>query len=466
MKATIDSIVLCVSLWTVAVWHELAHAETATTNASAEPTIPYLPTHHDVVRDLLWLADVTTNDIVYDLGSGDGRVVIAAVRDFGARKAVGIEINSALVEDSCANAAKIGVADRVQFIQGDLFTNDFSQASVAVLYLGHGANLDLRAKLASTLKPGGRIVSHQFGMGEWPPDKTLNVRSAILGMYSEMHNPLSVNPDVPDFATPFLHMNHDIVSMWIVPARVAGIWRGTVSAEWGDAALTLTLHQRLSGVSGSFCLEGKTNYGGLVQADLWGTHLRFQCRPQDASYGSFALWFDGHATGDMLNGTMWISQGQDTRSFAWAGSRRSSDFTGIWEWPGPKDSTVQMKIQRHGGQLSAIYLDKNRDVPMYVDANKPIPVSDFYDFGGGFYFTLLLGRQENGARRMGPEDGWLVGEAILTNASLSGTVAFYPYPDLEFGVSRSEPSTNSPPQPNKRPLKVGKREWRPVRRSP
>jgi precorrin-6B methylase 2 len=163
-------------------------ADSVTNTALQRNTIPYVPTRHDTVRDLLWLADVGTNDVVYDLGSGDGRIVIAAVRDFGARRAVGIEINPQLIQESRENAAQAGVSNRVQFINGDLFTNDLSQASVVVLYLGHGANLDLRAQLVRNLKPGTRVVSHQFDMGEWTADKLLDVRTVFLGMYGTVYN--------------------------------------------------------------------------------------------------------------------------------------------------------------------------------------------------------------------------------------------------------------------------------------
>ena len=173
--------IVCVAVWTGLLGVTLSQAATPETNKpSNQSSIPYVPTRHDAVRDLLWLADVGTNDVVYDLGSGDGRVVIAAVRDFHARKAVGIEINPQLVREGREDAAKAGVAGRVDFFQGDLFTNDFSEASVVVLYLGHGANLDLRATLVRKLKPGARVVSHQFGMGEWVKDKTLDVRTTLF----------------------------------------------------------------------------------------------------------------------------------------------------------------------------------------------------------------------------------------------------------------------------------------------
>ncbi|HEX7619520.1 MAG TPA: class I SAM-dependent methyltransferase, partial [Verrucomicrobiae bacterium] len=216
------------------------------------------------------MADVGTNDVVYDLGSGDGRIVIAAVRDFGARRAVGIEINPQLVQESRENAVQAGVANRVQFINGDLFTNDFSQASVVVLYLGHGANLDLRAKLVRNLKPGARVVSHQFGMGEWTADKLLDVRTIYLGMYGEWFNEFKTNSNVPDFDNTGSQASHDVLSAWIVPAPVAGVWRGKVRLEMGDGDLQITLHQSLSGVTGSFQFTGSTNISGSIRADLWG----------------------------------------------------------------------------------------------------------------------------------------------------------------------------------------------------
>jgi SAM-dependent methyltransferase len=138
------------------------------------PAIPFVATHHDTVRDMLWMAEVGEEDVVYDLGSGDGRIVIAAVRDFGARRAVGVEINPDLIQESRRAAQDAEVADRVEFIEGDLFAADFSEASVLTLFVGKRENLELRAKLYRELKPGTRVVSHQFGMGEWSPDKSLD----------------------------------------------------------------------------------------------------------------------------------------------------------------------------------------------------------------------------------------------------------------------------------------------------
>ena len=113
----------------------------ATNTPSVRSSIPYVATRSDAVQAMLWMAEVGTNDVVYDLGSGDGRIVIAAVRDFGVRRAVGVEIDQDRVRESWENARKAGVADRVQFIQGDLFTNDFHEASVVTVFLGHEPNI-------------------------------------------------------------------------------------------------------------------------------------------------------------------------------------------------------------------------------------------------------------------------------------------------------------------------------------
>ena len=114
-------------------------------------------------------------DVIYDLGSGDGRIVISAVKDFGAARGVGIDIDPDRVAEASANARQAGVADRVAFLNQDLFTTDFSEATVVTLYLLPSLNLRLRPKLLSDLRPGTRIVSHAFDIGDWVPEQTLHV---------------------------------------------------------------------------------------------------------------------------------------------------------------------------------------------------------------------------------------------------------------------------------------------------
>jgi SAM-dependent methyltransferase len=138
--------------------------------------VHYVQTPNEVVAEMLRLAKVNRNDVVYDLGSGDGRLVIAAARDFGAR-GVGIEIDPKLVALSVESARRAGVSDRVTFREGDLFKTDLSDATVVTLYLSTSINLRLRPKLQRELRPGARIVSHAFAMGDWSPAQTTTVQT-------------------------------------------------------------------------------------------------------------------------------------------------------------------------------------------------------------------------------------------------------------------------------------------------
>jgi Methyltransferase domain len=139
------------------------------------PDVIFLPTPPEVVAAMLTVARVGKGDVIYDLGSGDGRIVISAVKDFGAARGVGIDIDPERVAEASANARQAGVADRVSFLNQDLFTTDFSEATVVTLYLLPSLNLRLRPKLLSDLRPGTRIVSHAFDIGDWVPEQTLYV---------------------------------------------------------------------------------------------------------------------------------------------------------------------------------------------------------------------------------------------------------------------------------------------------
>ncbi|MBW8868243.1 MAG: class I SAM-dependent methyltransferase [Acidobacteria bacterium] len=136
------------------------------------PTLaPYIPTPQDVVDRMLEVAEVTSKDTLFDLGCGDGRIVITAAKKYGAH-AVGIDIDKDRISESKRNARNAGVSSLVRFEQGDILNADVSGATVVTLYLVSSANLKLRPLLTKQLRPGSRIVSHAFGMGDWPPDKT------------------------------------------------------------------------------------------------------------------------------------------------------------------------------------------------------------------------------------------------------------------------------------------------------
>jgi precorrin-6B methylase 2 len=138
------------------------------------PDVPFVPTPQEVVDEMLKLAKVKSGDVLYDLGCGDGRIVITAAKQYGIR-AVGIDINPERIAEATENARKAGVLDKVKFIQGDLFEANFKDASVMTLYLLPAVNLKLKPKLLTDLKPGTRIVSHSFDMGDWVPEKTVDI---------------------------------------------------------------------------------------------------------------------------------------------------------------------------------------------------------------------------------------------------------------------------------------------------
>ena len=161
-----------------------------------KPDVPYVPTTDLAVAAMLKLADVKKTDVVYDLGCGDGRIVIAAAKQLGAR-GVGIDINPERISEAKENARKAGVEKLVRFEENDLFLADIRGASVVTLFLLPEINLKLRPKLLRDLKPGTRIVSNTFDMGDWKPDKETTVG----------------DPADPDF--PFSHT----LLLWTVPAR-------------------------------------------------------------------------------------------------------------------------------------------------------------------------------------------------------------------------------------------------------
>jgi SAM-dependent methyltransferase len=138
------------------------------------PDARYEPSSPEIVLEMLKLADVKKGDVVYDLGCGDGRIVIMAAEKFGAR-GVGIDIDPQRIKESQENARRAGVTDRVKFVNQDLFDADIHEATVVTLYLLPWVNLKLRPKLFKELKPGTRIVSHSHDMGDWPPEKETEV---------------------------------------------------------------------------------------------------------------------------------------------------------------------------------------------------------------------------------------------------------------------------------------------------
>jgi ubiquinone/menaquinone biosynthesis C-methylase UbiE len=152
-----------------------ACAQQAPMAPARSPDVPYVPTKQEVVEEMLRMADVKPGDVVYDLGCGDGRIVITAVQKFGAR-GVGVDIDPRRIAEANENARRAGVENQVTFRIGDLFETDIREATVVTLYLLPEVNLRLKPKLQRDLKPGTRVVSHDFSMGDdWKPEKTLRL---------------------------------------------------------------------------------------------------------------------------------------------------------------------------------------------------------------------------------------------------------------------------------------------------
>jgi SAM-dependent methyltransferase len=193
------------------------------------PDVLFVGTPELVGLEMLRLAGVNAGDVVYDLGSGDGRLVIAAAREFGAR-GIGVEIEAALVQTSRESAARAGVADRVRFLWQDLFATDLADATVVTLYLRDDVNLRLRPRLLGALRPGTRVVSHDFGMADWTPDRIQRVRG-------------------PD--------REHTLYLWLVPAGVAGTWEATLGTGGGARRARLEVRQRFQELNGSLEIDDR-----------------------------------------------------------------------------------------------------------------------------------------------------------------------------------------------------------------
>ena len=246
-----------------------AFAQTAAPAKPAfEPTygqegkdVIWVPTQPPTIERMLRMAQVTAQDVVVDLGSGDGRITIASAKDFGA-KAFGYEYNPDMVELSKREAEKAGVAGKVEFRKADIFDTDFSHATVVTMYLLPHLNVKLRPIILN-MKPGIRVVSHQFDMGEWKPD------------------------EVSD-------QNSRRIHFWLVPAKVEGDWK----LSFPGRDYTLTLKQEFQMISGH--LAPGPGQMGLRDAVLTGAAIRFSYIDEQSRLHTF----NGTANGNRMVGTV------------------------------------------------------------------------------------------------------------------------------------------------------------------
>lgn len=238
-----------------------------------QPDTPFASTPHKVVKEMLKLADTGKEDVVYDLGSGDGRIVIAAARDFGA-KGVGIELDRELFAESINNAEKAGVGKKVRFIQEDFFETDLKETTVVTLYLLPEINDLLMPKLIKELKPGARIVSHMWGLGDWEPDKTLNAYGKTL-------------------------------YMWFVPASINGDWRVTLQNRDGSKEYVLSIKQRYQKIE-AVLKDSKKRYE-FTHTALYGNEINLYV--SYAYEGKVAVVsLEGIVRGDVMEGRAFIKE--------------------------------------------------------------------------------------------------------------------------------------------------------------
>jgi len=224
---------------------------TAWTQERPVEEVPYIRTPQAVVDRLLDLAQVGADDFIVDLGSGDGRIVLTAAKARGAR-GFGVEIDPRLVASSNAAARREGVADRAQFFERDLFDTDLSQATVLTLYLLPEVNLALRPRLLAQLAPGSRVVSHDWDMAEWRADEQVVIEN---------------------LAKPVVPQAQSTLYLWIVPAKVAGVWRVQVKGPDEEEALQIEFAQRFQELSG---VVTRTHGSSQLQsANLRGAEIRF-----------------------------------------------------------------------------------------------------------------------------------------------------------------------------------------------
>ena len=257
--------------------------------AQAQPVfdVPFVPTPYVVIDEMLRLAKVTAQDFVMDLGSGDGRVLITAAKKFGAR-GLGVELDEQLIHESETAAGQAGVAGRVRFLQQDLFKTDLSPATVITMYLLPGVMMRLRPKLLD-LKPGTRLVSHDFRLEDWSPDAVTQIRKNTF--------------------------------LWIVPARVAGKWQMNIALPGGagPGTITLELRQKFQEIDGHAQFDGR--HAQIWEPRLSGDRLSFVIVDDRDRDAEASLYFEGRVAGNIIEGSIRRDVGSVQTVQAWRALR-------------------------------------------------------------------------------------------------------------------------------------------------
>ncbi|MBI1991269.1 MAG: class I SAM-dependent methyltransferase [Betaproteobacteria bacterium] len=257
--------------------------------------VPYVSTPSNVVAAMLEMARVTTGDYLIDLGSGDGRIVIEAAKKNGAR-GLGVELDANLVSMANQAARRQSVAGQVTFVQGSLFDADLSRTTVLTMYLLPSINLQLRPRILGQLRPGTRVVSHDFDMGAWKPD---------------LHREVAV-PD-KSYGAPVSQ-----IYLWYVPANVAGKWQWRLPVGGTTRLYEARIDQRFQELSGETRVDGgtATGQGARLRGDLVTLNL-----VREFSGQKFTHEFSGRVEGDRIVGRARISGGSGNATLDWEATR-------------------------------------------------------------------------------------------------------------------------------------------------
>ncbi len=257
--------------------------------------VPYVPTPPNVVDAMLEMALVNSNDYLIDLGSGDGRIVIEAAKKHGAR-GMGVELDVNLVFTANEDAKRQGVAGRVTFVRGNLFNIDIGKATVLTMYLLSGINLQLRPRILSQMRPGARVVSHDFDMGEWKPD--LKREIAVPNK--------SYGPPVSQ------------VYLWYVPANIAGKWQWRLPVGGTTRLYEATVNQWFQELGSEALVDGSsaTGHGAKLRGDLITLTLEREFFGQKVRHE-----FSGRVEGDKVIGRARISGGGEHATLDWEATR-------------------------------------------------------------------------------------------------------------------------------------------------
>ncbi len=260
--------------------------------------VPFVPTPEEVVKAMLNMAEVSKDDVLYDLGCGDGRIVITAAKNYGCR-GIGIDIDPQRIEECRENVNTAGVKDQVEFFQADLFETDFSKATVVTLYLLTEINLRLRPKLLQEMEPGTRIVSHDFNMGKWKADE-----EAFIEDDWEIHS----------------------VYLWIIPANVSGTWTWFMPADSGNKEFTLNLEQSFQYVDGEAFENRELRPISVIGGKIIGNTLAFTMERKQGR-GREKLIFQGRVLGHSIAGTVKTEGRENSRR--WEAKRNPSSQVAI-----------------------------------------------------------------------------------------------------------------------------------------